>query len=143
MNGNISQVTPNGYQSKWREAPCEPKCPPPQNPCPPDQAEDPKCPEKCTEIIREKDSKETHIHEIKEVASDALPKLTRILLGLTGLLLLGSILSNLLMVWAFTRISNASTHTEITNTTHTSETRETVERVYGDEYYYYAPPARW
>ncbi|WP_416673667.1 hypothetical protein [Egbenema bharatensis] len=142
MNSSIARIEKNGKQPQWRENPCQTDCKTPE-PCKPDKpTPDPKCPEKCTEVIREKESKETHIHEIKEVPSDSLPKLTRFLLGLTGLLLLGSILSNLLMVWAFTRIDTTSTHTEITNTSHT-ETSRVTERIYGDEYYYYAPPARW
>lgn len=144
MNGKTFQVGQNGYgsnayqpESKWREAiPCEPKQPP-SNPDP-----------KPCEIIREKDSKETYF-VLSTAQSDyqhsgSISKLTWILLGLAALLFLGSLLSNLLMVWTLARATdNTNNSKEVITTTTTKEVIREKESYAGDEYYYYAPAARW
>ncbi|PSB15128.1 hypothetical protein C7B61_16995 [filamentous cyanobacterium CCP1] len=161
MNSNTTQSEQNGYRSsvpQWREAsPCEPVCPPSRpdkpdldKPCPDKPCSDKPDPvTKCTEIIREKDSKETYFlvntdrnEKNTEKNSDSLSKLAWFLLGLTGLLLLGSMLSNLLVVWALANSNNTQSREVITTTT-TDREIQVVEKVGYDEYYYYAPPARW
>lgn len=136
----------NAYKpkSQWREAtPCEPNYPPsyPE-------------PKPC-ETIRERDSKETYV--VLNTAhsdhrhSEPISKLAWILLGLATLLLLGSMLSNLLMVWTLARAndntnnSNTNNSKEVITTTTTKEViRVSADPGWqGDEYYYYAPAARW
>lgn len=147
MSLKNSQTAHNGYKSnssvsgpKWREAnQCNTDC----RPVDPD-------PKTC-EIIREKDSKETwflvNTEQSNHKQSESISKLTWILLGLATLLFLGSMLSNLLMVWTLARSTNNTNNSrEVIETT---TTKEEVIRVVQDpgywleEYYYYAPAARW
>jgi hypothetical protein len=151
MNGNITQIEQagkNGYGKKWREASaCEPTCSPKPDQPKPDQP----CPDpKCTEIIREKDSKETYFvwntAQSEHKHTDSFSKLTWLLLGLSSLLFLGSILGNLFAVWALARSTETNnTSREVITTTNDTREVRVIEKVgyEGDEYYYYAPPARW
>jgi len=122
-------------EKKWREAnQCEPSC----YPSYPD-------PKNC-EVIREKESKETYfvLNTAQSEQKDSNSNLARLLLGLATLLFLGSLLSNLLMAWTLVRASSNTNHSKEVTTT----TREVVREIdrtrwAGDEYYYYAPAARW
>lgn len=142
--------------SKWREAtPCESDdaspCSEP-NPCKkPNPRPDPNpCLETnpCT-TIREKDSKETYFllntAHSEHKNSESISKLAWILFGLATLLFLGSLFSNLLMVWTFARTTNnVNNSREVITTTSTKEVIRVVDNGHGgDEYYYYAPAARW
>jgi hypothetical protein len=137
MNGTTSRNGQNGYketpsnsQPKWREAttcnidfnPCDPKEPTPK-PC-------------------ENKTKETYFFMNTEKSSNqhsgGLSKLAQLLLGLATLLALGSLLSNLFLVWAISKTTNTK---EVTTTT-TTNTKEIIREA-ADENYYYAPAARW
>ncbi|NJO78476.1 MAG: hypothetical protein HC827_08075 [Cyanobacteria bacterium RM1_2_2] len=148
MNGTTSQNGKNGSKTKWREVTsCDTECilpDPKPTPCPK--------PTNC-ETIREKDSKETYYFmsttESEHKNSGGISKLAGLLLGLATLLFLGSMLSNLFMVWTLARVTNNSNNSnnskEVVTTTTTKEIIREVDgsKQAGDEYYYYAPAARW
>lgn len=142
MNESIPQPGQDHYQSnpakpKWREAiRCETNTPPSY----PDK--------KPHETIREKDTKETYF--LMNTASSgyhhsgSVSKLAWILFGLAALLFLGSLLSNLLMVWTFARATESTNNSkEVITTTTTREVVRVNDSHDRGDYHYYAPAARW
>jgi hypothetical protein len=140
MNGEISQNGKNGHgvnsstsRPKWREAA---SCGIDPNPYPPK----PLTPKPC-----ENTTKETYFLMNSEKSAgnnSGMSKLARLLLGLVTLLALGSLISNLFLVWAISKTTNTK---EVNEKTTEKITRiiEKPQQKEANEYYYYAPAARW
>jgi hypothetical protein len=142
MNGATSYNGKNGHkiissesQPKWREST---SCKIDLDPCAPK----PSTPKLC-----ENTTKETYflMNTEESVGKDSgsISKLAQLLLGLATLLALGSLLSNFFLVWAISKTTNTKEVTETKTTEKITRIIEKPSQKEANEYYYYAPAARW